>query len=182
MADHGATGPALRTDATGRLPREALEAVDWVERETVRSVWPAREGLLVISDLRCVVLWEGDGVFREKGWHASREYFFFNFAEPRAVGRRHVRIAEEFSEARHDRLEVDDPPTLVRALAEAAALGKAEWARRRAVGAARHPAVPVNAPVRDGAPGFAPSDPCGYCGNRVDPTFARCPFCGAPRS
>jgi hypothetical protein len=157
---------------------------DWLEGERIRSVWTGREALLVITNLRVLVLWEGDGLFRESGWHLGREFLFSNFGEPTVDGAHHLRLIEEFPPRVAERFAVDDPPTLRAALEEAVALGKVEWARRRrqalpSLAAPRPPDPRVALAFGATAPSTA-REPCRYCGNRIPTATDRCPFCAAP--
>ncbi|MCI4360625.1 MAG: hypothetical protein L3J91_02895 [Thermoplasmata archaeon] len=169
-----------------RLPREAIDAVEWFDGETIRSVWTTGSEFLVVSTLRCVVLTRGDGVHRPAGWTSGAEYLFFNLAEPKVVGLDEVELAEEFFEGRVARLAFRDPVAVQEALVEARAEGRIAWALRRA---ADEPGLPVERPTYfDGSPGArrpAPrptvKTPCRHCGNLFETTGQRCPYCSAPR-
>ncbi len=182
------TFPRVATppDERVRLPREALNAVEWLEGEAVRSVWSSGPAYLVISTLRCAVLVRGDGYHRPIGWSASAEYFFFNFTEPRVVGLSDVELSEEFLEGRTVRVAVRDPVALQTELVEARARGKEAWALRRL---AEAPHFPVERPTyreSDDGGRFAPDPravkaPCRECGNLYETTALRCPACRSPR-
>ena len=170
-----------------RLPREALDAVEWYDGESIRSVWTSGTDFLVISTLRCALLSKGDGVGRPHGWFAPAEYFFFNFAPPRILGLSEVELAEEFFEGRTVRLSVPDPVALATALADARSAGREAWDRRRA---SEIPGLPQERPLWGDVGPVAPRErwsravkvPCGECGNLFDAAARRCPSCGTPRS
>jgi hypothetical protein len=187
MADPGPSPPRLTPpDERVRLPRESLDAVEWLDGESIRTVWPSGSGYLVVSTLRCVLLARGDGVHRPPGWYAGAEYLFFNFAEPRVVGLDEVELAEEFFEGRVARLPVRDPLAVAEALVEARAAGRTAWSLRRR---ADDPALPVERPsyVPGRGPSAAdrvhpaPKTPCRFCGNLFETTGQRCPYCAASR-
>jgi hypothetical protein len=175
-----------RVEDRVRLPREALDAVAWLDGESIRSVWASGHEFLVVSTLRCVLLAKGDGIHRSPAWYAGSEYLFFNFAEPKVVGLDEVELAEEFFEGREARVPVRDPVAVQQALVEARDLGKTAWASRRR---ADDPALPVERPTyRAGrawdAPDVvrpAPKSPCRYCGNLFETTGQCCPYCTAAR-
>ncbi|MCI4340564.1 MAG: hypothetical protein L3J73_04790 [Thermoplasmata archaeon] len=173
-------------DERVRLPREALNAVEWLDGESVRSVWTSGPAFLVISSLRCVLLTKGDGLRRPLGWSAGVEYFFFNFAPPRIVGLSDVELSEEFLEGRTTRLAVPDPIALATALADARAEGREAWNRRRASDVPtlpqERPWWPATERARSGEPWVgAVKLPCTECGNLYDAASRRCPSCGTPR-
>jgi hypothetical protein len=182
-ADAHAAGP--RADDRVRLPREALDAVAWLDGESIHTVWASGPSYLVVSTLRCVLLSKGDGLHRPPSWYAGAEYQFFNFAEPRVVGLDEVELAEEFFEGRQARLAFRDPVAVAQALLEAREAGKGAWARRRA---ADEPSLPVERPSYGLGRGGrevvhpAPKTPCRFCGNLFATTGQRCPYCTAPRA
>lgn len=187
MAEPSATSSiAPRVDDRVRLPREALDAVGWLDGESIRSVWASGHDFLVVSTLRCVLLARGDGVHRPAAWHSGAEYLFFNFAEPKVVGLDEVELSEEFFEGRESRIPVRDPVAVQQALVEARESGKTAWALRRRVD---DPSLPVERPTYRPGRGWdapdvvrpAPKSPCRYCGNLFETTGQRCPYCSAPR-
>jgi hypothetical protein len=175
-----------RVDDRVRLPREALDAVEWLDGESIRSVWASGVGFLVVSTLRCVLLTKGDGVHRPAGWVAGAEYLFFNFTEPKVVGVDEVELSEEFFEGREARIPVRDPVAVQQALVDAREAGRTAWALRRR---ADEPSLPVERPTYRPGRGWdapdiahpAPKTPCRFCGNLFETTGQRCPYCTAPR-
>jgi len=173
-------------DERVRLPREALDAVAWLEGESIRSVWAAGPGYLVLSTLRCVLLAKGDGAHRPPSWYSGAEYLFFNFAEPRVVGLDEVELSEEFFEGRQVRLAARDPVALLQALLEARSVGKTAWGLRRladesALPVERPSYYPGRGPGAHDVPRPSPKSPCRFCGNLFETTGQRCPYCSAPR-
>jgi len=184
MDASGDRAPLLpHVDDRVRLPREALDAVDWLDGEAIRTVWASGSGFLVVSTLRCVLLRRGDGVERAARWFAGAEYRFFNFAEPRVVGLDEIELAEEFFEGREARFPVRDPIAVQQALSEAREAGKAAWALRRR---RDEPTLPTERrALGSGAAEAtrpAPRSPCRSCGNLYETTAQRCPYCAQPRA
>ena len=171
-------------DGPVRLPREALDAVDWIDGEVIRYVWPTRGGFLVISTLRCVLLRQGDGLFHPSSWDAGPEYFYFNFEEPTVAGPHQLLLSETFYRERATRVEVTDPESVREQLSEARRAGQVEWARRRAATAGAEAGIRTALGDAPRSPGLAlvPTLPCPYCGNLFAASTLRCPFCGAPRA
>jgi hypothetical protein len=166
------------------LPREALDAVPWLDGEAVRSVWPIPEGFLVVTNLRAAVLGRDEGIFRSAAWHGVAEYFFFNFADPHPEGANGITLAQEFDDLREATVEVADPVVVLAELREARTTGRLLWVERRARSGAP---PPVERPMIVEGPGHRPvvavvaKLPCSYCGNLFDARVGRCPYCSAPR-
>ena len=186
MAGSGRSPDLFGTvDERVRLPREALDAIEWLDGEAIRSVWGAGSGYLVISTLRCAVLGRGDAFGRPGHWYAPAEYLFFNFAEPKVVGLTEVELAEEFFDGREHRVVVADPIAVQTALLEARTEGKMRWALRRAADGPAPTPGSVLSSSRSGArdlPPVPPRSPCSACGNLYASTAQRCPYCQQPRA
>jgi hypothetical protein len=163
------------------LPGAARRAIDLIEGEAILQVWKTPLGFLVLTNLRCLGLWQTLELFAPRAWRVGPEFFFYNLRPPTVVLGRFVELAEEVREAGSvGRFAVHDPGAVAHTISAAMDAGRAAWAarreeterliearqqirRQRAAGEA-HPIVMVR---------------CSYCGNQANAALHRCPSCGA---
>jgi hypothetical protein len=166
------------------LPPDAEAQVTLLEGERIVRSWRTGFGFLVMTNLRCVHVWQKPELFATPQWHTGPTFFFYNLAAPRVVARRFVELTEE-----HDidiggaRFLVREPDEVCREIDAARAPGRAEWeARSRRAEHELHRPRPV--PTPPGATVILREIVkvrCSFCGNLIDDSATRCPICGAPQ-
>jgi len=170
------------------IENEALGEIHFLEGERVLRVWRTGSGYLVMTNLRCIEVGHRPQLFgHHSGWVAGPSLFFYNLGPPRVQFQKFLRLAEVREErAQVIRLILHDPSSVAQEIEEARLAGQNEWLRRRAqgeavlresrerweAGGAFHSRDGYRQPIRVR---------CGFCGNLVEVTASRCPFCGAPQ-
>ena len=170
-----------------QIEREALHQIHFLEGEHVLRVWRTVRGFLVMTNLRCIEVARKPQLFATSDWEAGPSFFFYNLAAPRVELHRFLRLSEDREErALVMRFYLHDPSEVAQEIQEARRAGQNEWLRRRALseGALRQSRERWEAthPFRPGE-GLKRTIKvrCGFCGNLMDVTATRCPFCGAPQ-
>lgn len=164
------------------VPPAALAAIDWLGEESVVRSWETHRGWLLLTELRVIFVWAGDGLFTERGWHAGPVFFLFALHAPTVEHARFLRLTG--SDGASSRFEFRDPGAVAQALEAARGPGLQEWNRRKAARAvagtlATSRSVEVRPTfVREVVREYV-RVPCRYCGHLVDVGRASCPTCGA---
>jgi hypothetical protein len=165
-----------------QLPPEAWRAVNFFEGEHVVRCWQTARGYLVLTNLRCGVIWPSWELFHRGNWQEGPQYFFYNLRPPAVLLGRFVELREAFEEeGRTTRFRVRDPEAVAEEIAAAIGPGRGEWAERRE----RTRRLMEGRRIRRGAgagaraPLYLPY-PCRYCGNPIPAASRQCPSCGAP--
>jgi len=159
----------------------ALAQLHLLEGEHLRRVWRTVRGFLVMTNLRCVDIAHRPAIFGRSDWETGPSLFFYNFAPPRVVLGRYLRLSESRSgNSVSLRFFVHSPTRVAAEIEEARHRGQNEWLGRRSVAEAtfREDARRRATNARLGR--VVVKIRCGFCGNLMDETAARCPFCGAP--
>ena len=185
-----ALGPVTPTEAVTtpvQIEFEALRQIHLLDGERLLRVWRTGRGFLVMTNLRCIEVARKPQVFSTSDWEAGPSFFFYNLAPPRVELFRFLRLSEQREERTLVmRFFLHDPSEVAQEIQAARLAGQDEWLRRRAAaeGALRQSRERWQA----GHP-FAFGEGahrvirvrCGFCGNLIDVTATRCPFCGAPQ-
>jgi len=187
MASRGWDPTADTVTSPAQIEREALAEIHLLDGERILRVWKTGRGFLVMTNLRCTEVSRKPQVFAPSDWEAGPNFFFYELAPPKVEFHRFLRLSEEKEErAVVVRLFLHDPDEVAQEVEAARIAGQNEWLKRRA----RSEAVIRQARERwETAVPFAgrgDATPvirvrCGYCGNLVDASHSRCPFCGAPQ-
>jgi len=179
--------PSSGVTAPVQIDRGALGQIHFLEGERIQRVWRTGRGFLVMTNLRCFEVARKPQVFSTSDWEAGPSFFFYNLAPPRVELHRFLRLAEDRDErAVVMRFFLHDPSEVAQEIQAARLAGQNEWLRRRAVAEAvlRASRARWEATHQFG-PGEGLRRPikvrCVFCGNLVDVTATRCPFCGAPQ-
>jgi hypothetical protein len=177
--------PEQRT-APDQLPAEAWRAVDLFEGELARRCWRTARGYLLLTNLRCLMLWQHHELFRSRDWEASPQVLLYNVQPPHVVLGRFVEVQAAYDPAEGSiRAAVADPNAVAEEIAAEVPRARAEWDRRRTqalaeLAAHRARRDQIAAALAAGRPVPIPRVPCKYCGNLMPITARTCPTCGAP--
>lgn len=177
--------PEQRT-APDQLPGEAWRAIDLFDGEAVRRCWRTAHGFLILTNLRCVLVWRHRELFHARAWESGPEVFLYNVADPRVVLGRFVEIAPAVDEGDGlIRAGVADPRAVAGEIRDEIPAARQEWDRRRTKmqqDLAAHQArrAQIAAVIAAGGSAPVPKVPCPYCGSSIPVTARRCPNCGAP--
>jgi hypothetical protein len=170
-----------------QIEKGALDQIHFLEGERVLRVWRTGSGFLVMTNLRCVEISRKPQLFGTREWEAGPSFFFYNLAPPKVEFHRFLRLSEDREErAVVVRFILHDPSSVAQEIQETRLAGQNEWLRRRALSEA---AIRQSRQRWESGVGFATRDGyrrpirvrCGFCGNLVDVSATRCPFCGAPQ-
>lgn len=175
--------PAEQRTGPDQLPAEAWRAISLFDGEHVLRCWRTARGYLLLSNLRCGVVWPSWEVFHRGDWQEGPQYFFYNLRPPSVLLGRFVELREEYEEeGRTTRFLVHDPEAVAAEIAGAIPAGRGEWMARR-----QRFAADLDARRRvqrlQGSESKAPQYrlyPCRYCGNPIPIAARQCPSCGAP--
>lgn len=166
---------------------EAGEQLDLLPGERLLRCWRTPHGFLVLTTLRCTSITRRAQLLEPPIWRAGPSFLFYNCAPPRVVLGRFLELAEEVTEnAGASRFLVHDPETVRREIEQQRVQGRLAWEeRRRAALAARgrvgaSMAAPGTTVVREVVRTVVKVR-CRFCGNLMDETLDRCPFCAAPQ-
>ena len=169
-----------------QIEKEALYQIHFLEGERVLRVWKTGRGYLVMTNLRCTEVSRRPQVFGAHDWEAGPNFFFYNLAAPKVEFQKFLRLSEDREErALVVRFLLHDPSTVAQEIEEARHAGQNEWLRRRAQAEA---SVRESERRWESGRGYASRDGyrqlirvrCSFCGNLIEVTASRCPFCGAP--
>lgn len=170
-----------------QIERDALNEIHLLNGERILRVWKTARGFLVMTNLRCTDILRKPQVFAPSEWEAGPSLFFYNLAPPRVEFRRFLRLSDE-REGRAVvlRFFLHDPEEVAREIQVARISGQQEWLQRRSLAEAI--ARLARERWESAVPFAGRSGPrpvirvrCGYCGNLIDASAARCSFCGAPQ-
>jgi hypothetical protein len=178
--------PAQEVTSPDQLSPEAWRAVSLLDGEVIHRVWKTGRGFLVLTSLRCFLLWQRREVFRPVEWEASPEVLLFNVRPPRVLFGRFVEITPQSDEGGFPiRAGVAEPEEVAEEVAAAIPAARAAWEARRAKAEAelasqRRRREQILAAIRGGRPVPIPTVVCPFCGNPMLVTARACPHCGAP--
>jgi hypothetical protein len=175
------TPPPSQVTHPDQLPADAWRAIDLIDGEMPLRAWRTPQGFLVLTNLRCVALWQRGELFPPHPWRSGPEFFFYNLKPPRVLLHRYVELSEEFEENGWvGRFAVADPEGVAAEISAAIESGRAAWRDRRA-----HSEELIRARQRLRAARVAGSRPasamvrCAFCGNLTNVSARRCASCGA---
>jgi hypothetical protein len=160
--------------------------VSLMDGEVIRRAWKTGRGFLVLTSLRCFLLWQRRELFRPTEWEASPEVLLFNVRPPRVLFGRFVEISPESEEGGFPiRAGVAEPEYVAEEIAAAIPAARVAWEARRlkaeaALSAHRARRDQILASIRAGRPIPMATVICPFCGNRMLVTARACPHCGAP--
>lgn len=169
-----------------QLPEGAWAALDLFTGEHVLDCWRTARGFLVLTTLRCLLLWQRREVLRRRDWEASPEVFLYDVRPPRVVLGRFVELEPASSgHAGALRVAVDDPPSVAEEIARTIPRAREEWEVRRNrivrdLDLQRRRREQIASALAAGRPIPIARVPCAYCGNLISTAARSCPFCGAP--
>jgi hypothetical protein len=176
-------GEVTRPD---QLPEGAWLAVDLFDGERVLRCWKTARGYLVLTSLRCLLLWQRRELFQHRDWESSPEVLLYSVKPPRVLFGRFVEIAPALDPAGSViRAGVADPAEVADEISASLPAARQEWElrRHRALGnLAAHRMLHdrMTSAIALGLPPPVPEIPCAYCGNLMPVTAKSCPHCGAP--
>ncbi len=179
--------PATKPDP---IDPAAVRAIDFLDGETISSVWRTSRGFLILTNLRVLSVWHQPAVLDlgHHGWRMGLTFFLFDLDTPRVIADRFVEVGSvREDDPSASRFQVADPAGVAEAIAAGILLGRTNWQARRAKVTARlnalgsSSAAPAKETVREIVRVIV-RVPCPYCGSLMDETALRCPVCGAPRS
>ena len=164
----------------------AYAQLDLMDDETIARCWRTPHGFLVMTNLRCALLFRSHELFAPVEWRAGPSFFFYNLDQPAVVAGRFVELREREAENGGElRVQVHDPRTVCAEIDAARPDGWEAWQRRRQAAAARSAATPPGDRIPSGTVELVREIVkvrCRYCGNLMDAEAPRCPMCGAPQS
>jgi hypothetical protein len=167
-----------------RIPPGAWAQLELLDGERIARCWRTAFGYLVMTNLRCVHVWPKSELFERTEWHTGPTFFFYNLSPPRVVAARFLELSEAHDiEVGTARFWVRDPSAVCEEIEQARAPGRREWEARR-VRVERELHRPMAIPYPPGATVIVREIVkvrCNFCGNLMDATADRCPFCGAPQ-
>jgi hypothetical protein len=178
--------PPEQVTGPDQLPGDAWRAVDLFEGERVLRCWRTARGYLLLTSLRCLLLWRRLELFQPRDWEASPEVYLYNVRPPRALFGRFVEIAPAFvGDGAVIRAGVVNPVEVADEIRASIPEARRQWdlRRQRALAdIATHRLIhdQIASALAAGLPVPVPRVPCAYCGNLVPATAKRCPHCGAP--
>ena len=188
MLPSASAAPPETVTGPVQIEKGALGEIHFLEGERILRVWKTGRGFLVMTNLRCVEVVRRPQLFgRTSEWEAGPSLFFYSLGPPRVEFSKFLRLAEEREErAQVIRLILHDPSSVAQEVEEARLAGQNEWLRRRAQSES---VVRESRERWETGRAFATRDGyrqlirvrCGFCGNLVEVTATRCPFCGAPQ-
>jgi len=180
------TPPPDEVTHPDQLDPAAFVQIDFLDGEKILHCWKLPRGFLVLTNLRCVRVWERRRLFEEAEWHTGPNFLFYNLRPPKVVAGRFVELSEVHEEnAGSSRFLVRDPEEVCAEIEAARTPGQAAWAARRAQARRELTRSPVSGPppgttvVREVIHEVVKVR-CRFCGNLMAVTDARCPSCGAP--
>jgi hypothetical protein len=177
--------PELATQPD-QLPVEAWRALELFDDERLLRCWRTARGYLVLTTLRCLLLWQRREILQPREWEASPEVLLYNVRPPHVVLGRFVEVAPAYDDGGGViRASVADPEGVAEEVAASIGAARRAWDLRRAharadLAAHRHRHDEIAAALADGRPIPVPRVPCAYCGNSMPITARSCPHCGAP--
>jgi hypothetical protein len=178
--------PDLVTEPDQLVP-EARDQLDLLAGEHVLRCWRTAHGFLVLTNLRCVPVARRMQLLDSPVWRAGPSFMFYNFAPPRVILGRFVELSEQDTEnPASSRFLVHDPETVRAFIEQQRVQGRLTWEARRsaalaALGHLGEPMVPPGTTVVREVVRTVVKVRCKYCGNLMDETLDRCPFCAAPQ-
>ncbi len=168
------------------LSPEAWPALSLMHGEVIRRVWRTARGFLVLTTLRCILLWQRRELFRPTEWQAGPEVLLYDVRPPRVLFGRFLEVAPASSDGGGPiRVVVAAPEDVAEEISASLPEARREWAERRSkalvfLAAEKRRHDQVLAAVGSGRPVPAATVRCAYCGNEMLLTARSCPHCGAP--
>jgi hypothetical protein len=179
--------PADQVTEPDQLDPGARDQLDLLPGEHLRRCWRTAHGFLVLTNLRVTGITRRAQLFDSPVWRAGPSFLFYNCRPPRVVLGRFLELSEELTEnAGASRYLVHDPETVRREIEQERVAGRLAWEERRqaalaARGRLSEPMVPPGTTVVREVVRTVVKVRCRYCGNLMDETLDRCPFCAAPQ-
>jgi hypothetical protein len=186
LAEAAVGGPSDLMTQPDQLDSAARTALSLMEGEAIRRVWRTGRGFLVLTSLRCILLWQRREVFRPTEWQAGPEVLLYDVRPPRVLFGRFVEVAPASPAGGAPiRVVVAHPEYVAEEIAASGPEARRAWDERRRkalafLAAEKRRNAAIVAAVESGRPSATPTVPCPYCGNPVPVTARTCPHCGAP--
>jgi hypothetical protein len=187
LADFSAEPRHSPTTQPDQLDSAAWRAFALMDGEVVRRVWRTGRGdYLVLTTLRCILLWQRRELFRPTEWQSGPQVLLFDVRPPRVLFGRFVEVAPATSDGGAPiRVAVAQPEDVAEEIAQSLPAAHRDWVQRRSKALAllaeekrRHDLA--LAAARSGRPPTTLTVRCAYCGNSMLVTARSCPHCGAP--
>jgi zinc-ribbon domain len=175
------------TTVPDQLDSAAWTAISLMDGEAIRRVWKTGRGFLVLTTLRCILLWQRHEMFRPVDWQAGPEVLLYDVRPPRVLFGRFVEISPASPAGGAPiRVVVAQPEYVAEEIAASLSESRIAWDERRRkaqalLAAEKRRHDEVIAAVRLGRPVPALTVRCPYCGNAIPATARKCPHCGAPQ-
>ncbi len=186
MRSPGPSPPPDEVTLPDQLDPRAFGEIDFLDGERVLRCWRLPHGFLVMTNLRCLRVWERRRLFEAPEWHTGPNFFFYNLRPPRVVAGRFVELSEEYREnSGMSRFLVRDAVDACLEIEAARVAGYSAWEARRAAAQRELTRSTVAGPppgttvIREVVHEVVKVR-CNFCGNLMAVTDARCPSCGAP--
>lgn len=185
MTDPPWDPPTESVTVPDQIDEGALDRLGLLEGERISRCWRSGTGFLVMTNLRCVLLWRRHEPLGPVEWKEGPNFFFYSLLPPRVLFGRFLELAQPGEGADSiSRFLLRDPEGARREVEAARPGGRAEWERRRSLsiaaknqrtagGAGSGPTV-LHEVVRE-----VVKVRCRYCGNLMEVTSPMCPSCGA---
>jgi zinc-ribbon domain len=186
LAEPAANPPFDLSTQPDQLDSTAWMALSLMDGEVIRRVWRTGRGYLVLTSLRCILLWQRREVFRATEWQSGPEVLLFDVRPPRVLFGRFVEVAPASPAGGAPiRVAVAEPEYVAEEIVAALPEARRDWEERRrkalallAVEKRRHDEILAAMVAGRALP--TPTVRCSYCGNSVPVTARNCPHCGAP--
>jgi zinc-ribbon domain len=168
------------------LDPAAWTALALMDGETIRRVWKTGRGFLVLTTLRCILLWQRRELFRPTEWQSGPEVLLFDVRPPRVLFGRFLEISPASPAGGAPiRVVVPEPEYVAEEIGASLPEARRAWEVRRhraldLLAAEKRRHDQVVAAVRAGRPLPMVTVRCPFCGNSIPATARRCPHCGAP--
>jgi hypothetical protein len=185
-AGTAAAGSPDLTTQPDQLEFGAWSALSLMEGERIRRVWKTGRGFLVLTTLRCVLLWQRREVFRPTEWQEGPEVLLFDVRPLRVLFGRFVEISPASPAGGAPiRVAVAEPEYVAEEIGASLPEARRAWEARRhkalaVLAAERRRHDQALAAVLGGRPLAALTVRCPYCGNSILASARKCPHCGAP--
>lgn len=186
LAHPAADLPFDLTTVPDQLDPAAWPAISMMDSEVIRRVWKTGRGFLVLTTLRCILLWQRREVFRPTEWQAGPEILLYDIRPPRVLFGRFLEVSPASPAGGAPiRVVVAQPEDVAEEIVASLPEARRAWEERRRkaqaiLAAEKRQHDRVLAAVLAGRPLPVLMVQCPYCGNSIPATSRRCPHCGAP--